>query len=1229
MRLVQLTVPKGIRRFLLRSGWVVGVWASLPWSAIAQITPDNSLGVEASQVTSDVFVNGDLADLIEGGALRNRNLFHSFFDFSVNAGQRVYFANPALVENIITRVTGLTASQIRGTLGVDGAANLYIINPNGIIFGPNAQLDVRGSFTASTADSLTFEDGYTFSAIAPTVPSLLAINTPAGLSNWLPERGTLVNQAVLAVGNDLVLTANQLDLQGQLQSGGNLILLATDTLLAQDTSLQPLRLTAGETLLMQGNQGLEVVALAHPDSGLFSGGELILRSDQTLTGDAHFEAGGGFRIEQLDGTAGAFASPNDPVIRASGDVSFGSYEGASLHILAGGSVTAEFIDILGPDTTGNALQEVVTLSDGGTAIAIDGNVEPTVDIRAGTLAFGSPGITGDVGGLIPDAPPTGALGTSADITIDEIFNPGGLVFLTNQYVPNPALAGDITVGNIVTIDFDGGGDIVIDAKGAITTPFVDASGGDVFAFLDTFDPALFNGNGGDLLFRAEGQITLPEFSEVYTYGLENGSVTFVSNTAIVQEADSFFEGSTVGVGTGGNFRFEAPAVVFNGGGVSMFLDGEGTTGDLQVVADTFKTENIDFQILVFGTGSAGDIVIDARQIDLDNTFLGTLNVSFTEGMAGDITINAETLNLTGGAQIASTTADFVVGDAGNVSVTATESVNIDGFLPGGILRDDPIASSIVSSIDFEAEGNGGQVDIVTDRLNVTNGGQIRASSLGFGDAGVINIAANSVSLDGAAYDEFSDTTLPSAIVSEVIEAGTGQGGNVNIITERFLATNGGVVSVSTDSAENAGNINITASESVIFDGVTAFDSPTLPEEFAVRESGLRSEALEQATGSGGGVDINTPLLYILNGATLEVSTLGGGNAGSYKLNVSDTLLVDGEGSSILANTLEGSSGLGGNIIVDPEFVIIRNGGQIAVDSQGTGAGGFVDIRSAQLRLENGVITAETVSSAGGNILLTIADLIVMENGSRISSTAGTAQAGGDGGNIEIGTTYLIAIPDENNDITANAFLGSGGRVLITAEGVFGLTPRSRAELEQLLGTSDPALLDPINLPSSDITAISQVNPELNGEVIINSPATDPNQGTIALPENIVDPSRLIAQGCSGGSIAASEIGSLIVTGRGGLPADPTASLNSNQLLLGWATAAADTDRAPETGLTSSVPQNTAADITASYPLQEVQALALNEDGEVVLLAQGDGHLSAASSGFPVLTCAGEVQENEP
>ena len=144
-----------------------------------RLSPDGTLGDENSRVANDINVRGALADLIEGGANRGGNLFHSFEEFNVRELQRVYFANPVGIENILSRVTGSNLSEIMGTLGVDGSANLFFINPNGIIFGSNARLDVAGSFLATTADGIKLgEDGY-FSATDTQGSQLLTVQPGA------------------------------------------------------------------------------------------------------------------------------------------------------------------------------------------------------------------------------------------------------------------------------------------------------------------------------------------------------------------------------------------------------------------------------------------------------------------------------------------------------------------------------------------------------------------------------------------------------------------------------------------------------------------------------------------------------------------------------------------------------------------------------------------------------------------------------------------------------------------------------------------------------------------------------------------------------------------------------------------------------------------------------------------------------------------------------------------
>ncbi len=102
-----------------------------PVKADSFVVPDNTLGAENSVVNE---LDG-LTQIVEGGAIRESNLFHNFLEFNVADSHAVYFANPVTVESILTRVTGDNPSTILGRLGVLGDADLFLLNPNGIVFG--------------------------------------------------------------------------------------------------------------------------------------------------------------------------------------------------------------------------------------------------------------------------------------------------------------------------------------------------------------------------------------------------------------------------------------------------------------------------------------------------------------------------------------------------------------------------------------------------------------------------------------------------------------------------------------------------------------------------------------------------------------------------------------------------------------------------------------------------------------------------------------------------------------------------------------------------------------------------------------------------------------------------------------------------------------------------------------------------------------------------------------
>jgi filamentous hemagglutinin family protein len=466
-------------------------WLGWPPLVLAQITPDTTLGAESSVVTPDAIVGGDPADLIEGGALRGSNVFHSFIDFNVAESQRVYFANPNGIENIVSRVTGGNVSNIFGTLGVDGAANLFLLNPNGILFGPNAQLDVAGSFSASTGDRFSYLDGSEFSAVNPNDAPLVTVNITPGVQFGADAPDALIlNQGNLVAGQDLTLQAGAVNSSGtltanngqawveavagdvsvqaiaadsanvvasnnvmleesRLVTAGDLLIQADSTVRVRDSADNPVQVWADGDLTLQGNQGIDILALNHPERPFQSTGNLSLVSDGAVSGDAHFASGGGFSILDLAGNPGTFISLYDPIISAQTDVVFGNYIGTSLLVESTGSITAGDITINGPDT-------LIPISCGTDCVLL--HTTPAVILRSGlaTLAHAPSDPTDATtytanAGYIDGGGAVSSVNGGAVQADRSGLSHGATGPNFQQQTPAPATPG-ITVGNITIAD---------------------------------------------------------------------------------------------------------------------------------------------------------------------------------------------------------------------------------------------------------------------------------------------------------------------------------------------------------------------------------------------------------------------------------------------------------------------------------------------------------------------------------------------------------------------------------------------------------------------------------------------------------------------------------------------------------------------------------------------------------------------------------------------------------
>ena len=471
------------------------------------------------------------------------------------------------------------------------------------------------------------------------------------------------------------------------------------------------------------------------------------------------------------------------------------------------------------------------------------------------------------------------------------------------------------------------------------------------------------------------------------------------------------------------------------------------------------------------------------------------------GNSGDLTINTEKFIARNGGD--ASTSSFGEGRAGNLTLNAVESVELIGTRKDekGVFR-----SSGLFSFTNGLQ-NAGDLNISTRRLLVQDGGQVNVDTRGDGQGGNLTVTASeSVEIIGIS---------PNGEFSSVLSVATGRGnfeaegdsGELRIDTERLILRDGGQISATTFGNGNAGNLIVNASESVKIIGIEPVGASGLT-------TGVFAQANSGAEGNGGSIELNTRSLVATDGSEIITRTAGKGNAGNITLNVEESLTITGADTGIFADTEQGSTGNGGSIFIDPETIILQDGASIAVNSQGSGKGGNIELQAGSLTLERGVITAETASNQGGNINLQLLDLLTLRNNSQISATAGTARAGGDGGNIDIDAPFILSFPD-NNKITAEAFLGTGGNINITTNSILGL---------EFL----------------DISASSQFG--LEGTVSINTLEIDPSQGLVELPSKPETPQ--ISQGCETSRGGGS---SFINTGRGGLPPSPTETLSSREV----------------------------------------------------------------------------------
>ena len=907
---------------------------------------------------------------IDGGTLSGdgANLFHSFEKFGLNSGQVANFRSNPEIRNILGRVVGGNASLINGLIQVTGGnSNLFLINPSGIIFGPNAQLNVPASFTATTATGIAFGEHDWFNALGNNDYQNL-IGTPSQLVFDFSKPGSIINRGNLAVqnGQNLSLLGSSVLNTGQLRApSGNITIAAVPgenrVRISQTGHLLSLEIESPRTA---DGQQLPITPLDLPIllTGATGSGSTGLNASQAGTVQHHFagmtisgkgrvallQQGNGFAI-----ASGTLDASNPIAGQTGGTVNvFGSRVALfNANINASGANGGGTVriggDYQGNGTAPNAERTFISRNsrinadalhngDGGRVIAWANEVTRfygNISAKGGTHS-------GD-GGFV------------------EISSQGSLVF-------NGAVDLRAQEGSFGTLLLDPDNITIVNGSGAandgqFSDGRISASdpGGTLFISERQIETQLSSGN---VILQANNNITINDLTDNLLgkpFSLGAGSITFTAD-ADGNGVGSFSMNPEDGIVTLGN----SAAIAISGANI--------TTGRLNARNGITLTAS--------GSITTNDIG-SFQQINLN------AGGSITTAKIGSL----ENINLNAAGSI--TTSDLLTGSDITIGGFTFRSVNGDSGAIN-LFGNSNIATGRI--ITRSSNGNSGNVTVVTNS-NITTGGISSSSSKGNGGDVTLTSRAGEILIDPTrgelTLDIDQDTLAADGAVFSFAE-GTGQnsgrGGNITL-SARGNITTGPLFSGSSD--EDGGNINLTSTDGAIHtsQGEIRFRGQTIP------DTGLLG-SVSGGSGTGGQITVS---------ARGDIIT-GPVVSGSFKGNGGDISLTSTVGA---IDTLQGLTSPQAfdavvaiaNTFSDPPLPQLSNlfplgrtlAGSLVSASGGAGRGGNITV-SAKTALTTGGVVSASLNGNGGNISL--------------SSTAGDISAffinsqslgGGTGGSVEV------------------------------------------------------------------------------------------------------------------------------------------------------------------------------------------------------------------------------------
>ena len=1080
-----------------------------------QLIPDDTLGAENSIVTTQ-----QLRDLIEGGAIREDNLFHSFLEFNVNNGQQVYFANPDGILNIFTRVTGSSLSNIDGILGVDGGANLFLLNPNGINFGENAFLDVSGSFFATTGSSFVFENGKEFSATNPQEAPLLKINITPGLQYGSPPQAAINNSGNLAVGTgqSLSLYGNEITNVGNLTArGGTVQLLGEVINLSGNSQIDVSSVNSGGVVNIggdfQGSGNLPTARRVYVGEGVninadglvnSDGGTVIIWSEEVtgfygnvtargisngglveISGKNYLIFRGHVNTTAVNGNSGILLLDPVNITIANGvgdETGDGTDSFAGNNSLTPGTILSAPLSNLEDDFPMTIYESELEGLSGNTNIVLQANNNITVeDLVDNELIFaaGSGGIA-----FTADADGDGIGSFVMEDVTDSIVTNGRNIFIAGA---------SLVLGNIDTsISTADAGETLNDFQvisNNLGIPVTSISGnlgtaGDVDLFQvflsgdGTFSATTVNLTDLDtqlFLFDADGLGVYGNNNDVDCNCLQ--STLPSGNSLTPTEAGVYFLGIT-------GFGVEPVVINVERGLVDFSFDLQpiqeptelAITTPLSIWVDTlapFQLQSGSYTIAL--TGVEGAVSEFYEAVSANNS--GAINLTATNG-----SITTGDLN---------TTVTFVSGNGGAINLQATENITVSN-----------INSSSEFGVRVGTEGNSVNAGNVTFNAgeNITIGDVDAISSSTFGNAG-----------NGGGINFTAGNNITTGNFNLYVESNqnTGTGGNVNLTAGGNLLT--GNIDATTFSFEgevgDAGNITFRAGGNIrtgIFvenerNGidVRSFSSQGI--------SGNGGTIILDAGGNLSAVDLSTSIssegkqagdITLSAGASVTTRNIDargedGGDGGNVSI-----LALNGNITTRNLESLAGDAGLNGGNAGNITLTAAGNIEIVLLDSnvevtENAGNGGDINIVAGG-NFTTDLIEAFSVSfrggdvGNGGDVIITVGgDISIPEV---IQTNATSSGNVGNGGAIILhadGDILLGNLDASSSFLSANNLVGNGGEITLETGGTINFNNQS-----PLINTSAGG-------SGGDITIFSpNSNFDLENSLIISNSSLDGNGGDI-------------------------------------------------------------------------------------------------------------------------------------